>query len=101
MCDLYDDGGYGTSFGDKYVNACRVDHYCEECGKHIPVGTSYFVLSGIWEGDFFSMKICPRCQRAKSWLLKRGHGWTAGSILHDVRYCVQHELREKGHARAE
>lgn len=96
MCDL-DHGcdGYGTSFADKVIACSRVPHRCEECSRMIPVGSTYVVTSGIWEGEFYYLKMCNRCRKAARWLMARGHGWIYGSILSDVRHCVEQELLEK------
>lgn len=101
MCDLYDPDGYGVSFADRAVRAARKSHRCDECQREIRVGDSYRHVSGVWEGDFFAMRMCRRCSSAKAWLLGRGHGWTGGSVLADVRSCVQQELAEFGRLRTE
>lgn len=96
MCDLYEPDGCGTSFADKVIQKSRKVHVCHECGRDIPKGSSYVIVSGTWEGDFFAMKMCRRCRKASQWLMKRGHGWEGGSVLSSVRYCVEQELAEHG-----
>ena len=36
-----------------------------------------------------------RYAEAMDWLNGRGHGWEGGTILEDVRYCVEQEMAEK------
>lgn len=95
MCDLYDPDGCGTSFADKVITRSRVEHQCEECRRILPAGSSYVRVSGTWEGDFFSMKMCLRCRRATRWLMARGHGWEGGGVLSAVRYCVEQDLKKR------
>tara|TARA_R110000744_G_scaffold380215_1_gene500270 strand:- start:56844 stop:57140 length:297 start_codon:yes stop_codon:yes gene_type:complete len=96
MCDLdNEDGGYGESFPDKIIQSARKTHGCAECPRPIAVGSSYCIVSGTWEGDFFSVKICLRCRRASKWLMARGHSWRGGEVIADVRYCVEQDLLEK------
>tara|TARA_R110002153_G_scaffold9324_2_gene38604 strand:+ start:1343 stop:1645 length:303 start_codon:yes stop_codon:yes gene_type:complete len=99
VCDL-DDGsdGYGTSFGDKIIGAARKQHRCCECPRPIKVGDSYCIVSGTWEGDFYTNKVCLRCRRASKWLMSRGHAWRSGEVIADVRYCVEQNLLEKKNA---
>ena len=99
MCDLYEPDGYGVGFEDRVIQKSRKDHWCRECDRRIPVGSIYVVKSGVWEGNFFSFKVCTRCNKAMKWLLKRGHGWEGGSVLSSVRYCVEQELAEHGKVR--
>ncbi len=86
MCDLEVDG-YGQELDDRMVRAAKA-HKCNECGRRIEVGETHGVYVGLWEGDFFQMRTCSRCTKARKWLEARGHGWQAGDIREWVRICV-------------
>lgn len=87
MCDLEVDG-YGTSLRDQDRTA-RKQHRCEECSRKIEPGQRYSIFAGTFERDFFSMKFCSRCTKARRWLGTRGHGWQAGEIRDWVRTCAE------------
>jgi hypothetical protein len=92
MCDLEVDG-YGTELRDTQHTA-RKQHRCEECGRTIKPGDRYGTFTGLYEGDFFMVKHCLRCTKARHWLGKRGHGWEGGQILEWVRICVETDGEE-------
>lgn len=39
----------------------RKDHTCCECGKEIMQGETYIDISGLWEGEWDSFKMCDAC----------------------------------------
>jgi hypothetical protein len=92
MCDLEVDG-YGTDLRDSQHKA-RKQHRCGECRRRIEPGQTYTNFVGLFEGDFFSVKHCLRCTKARKWLGKRGHGWIEGSILSWVRECAETDRAE-------
>ena len=47
-------------FNQKYVTAKKI-HKCEFCGKEIQPGERYSYENGVFEGDFFTRKLCPEC----------------------------------------
>jgi len=99
VCDLDHDFDDGSGFTAAEWRTARKSHKCGECGRGIPRGSRYRKMVGTYAGDFWSDKFCSRCAKCQDWLLARGHGWVGGSIVSDVRYCVQQELAEKGSIR--
>jgi len=45
----------------------RKTHRCCECHKEIAVGERYQRVSGKWDGDVQSFKICEPCRRIREW----------------------------------
>lgn len=87
MCDLEVEG-YGTELRDTQRRA-RKKHQCGECWRTIQPGELYGVFAGLFDGDFFAVKHCLRCTKARHWLGARGHGWQGGEILEWVRICAE------------
>ena len=40
----------------------RKDHKCHECYRVIPTGEQYFKLSGKWDGEMSTFKVCLDCE---------------------------------------
>lgn len=101
MCDIDSDYDcYGSvSLSDRHVKKTRKETYCEECGRKIEVGKPSRYLTGIYDGDFFSMRLCRHCGKAADWLLGRGHAWLVGNIREDVKYCAEWELSKRNNGR--
>ena len=49
---------------NKIVKKSRKAHVCEHCNLEIPVGISYNIASGIFDGDFYHIKEHLECSRA-------------------------------------
>lgn len=98
MCDL-DQDGYGEVISDTKVVA-RKQHRCSECSRRIEPGQEVRRYVGKWEGDFFATKFCRRCSLMIDWLYARGHGWTGGRIVEEVRECAEEEVWKKRNAKA-
>ena len=41
----------------------RKTHTCCECGSKIDPGEQYYRLSGVWEGQFSTFKMCMVCRK--------------------------------------
>jgi hypothetical protein len=46
------------------VKSSRKPHYCEQCGKQIPVGSSYVYGAGVFDGDFGVVHEHSDCREA-------------------------------------
>lgn len=52
------------SVGSKDTRAARKDHKCDECRRTIPRGATYHYVTGLFDGSWWSVKVCARCDRA-------------------------------------
>ena len=49
------------SFSKQIIRKAFKTHKCCECGRIIPIGEKYEVISGAWEGRFGTYKTCSDC----------------------------------------
>ncbi len=65
------------------------DHRCEECRGTVPKGEQYHYLSGCFEGDFYTAKLCADCypmyevRNAQLWK-EDGEGLPLGGLCEDI-----------------
>ena len=59
--DNYDDGGFVACYSEKLVTS-RKEHKCLECRRVIHKGEKYLLAKGLFDGDWFRVKICQDCQ---------------------------------------
>lgn len=61
----------------------RKDHKCTSCGAVIEKGTTYTYISGIWNGEPESYKLCDNCAAIVSDFKKmdKSLGWDEGPTL--------------------
>lgn len=52
------------SLGTHERRTARKDHHCDECGRTISRGAAYVYVTGLFDGSWWSVKICARCDRA-------------------------------------
>lgn len=84
-------------FNQKNVKARKI-HKCEFCEKKIQKGETYSYESGVFDGDFFSRKLCLECNNMLTQFCKEnGYGefswdWIEDWI-HDL-YCYECEKKE-------
>ena len=56
-----------ADFNHEETVTARKAHRCEEsgggCTKKIRAGDAYTKLAGLFDGDFYSAKLCARCAR--------------------------------------
>ena len=50
------------SFHSETVVKARIWHTCKGCGEWIPPGSYYARIAGVFEGDFYTAKLCPECE---------------------------------------
>lgn len=90
LCDIEMDwDGYGGVKLRSSTQKAKKPHSCDECWRKINIGEVYSKYVGIYDGDFFMVKHCLRCTKARDWLLSKGHGWINGQILDHVKLCVE------------
>jgi len=44
------------------VKACKKAHWCEYCGTRIEIGDPSLKISGVWDGDFYSVRGHVECE---------------------------------------
>ena len=74
------------------VLASRKLHVCDGCLNFIPVGCAYERVSGVFQGDFFSSKMCAECVQhldecASCQDSVAEHGWVEGELGDMRREC--------------
>jgi hypothetical protein len=97
MCFTYD--SYCDAYTER-VRKARKPHVCEGCARGIAVGETYTHVSGIFEGDPFTSRVCGACEldRYIIYLRELGEGcgwqeaWIAPGDLHDYRH--EHEMQQ-------
>lgn len=52
------------SVGSHDRRVARKAHTCEECRRTIPAGATYHYITGLFDGSWWSVKLCARCDRA-------------------------------------
>lgn len=52
------------SVGSSEDRVARKEHTCEECRRTIPRGATYRHITGLYDGGWWSAKVCARCHRA-------------------------------------
>lgn len=70
------------------VRNARTEHVCTECGRRVQPGQHYTRLAGVFDGQFWSDKLCGTCDLKRRWLSRRGHAWVIGLIGSDFEYCL-------------
>jgi len=66
-----------------HVKKARKQHECGYCNRTVQIGESYYRIAGVYEGGFFSHKLCERC----GWVLNNLHDereYELGGFLDDV-----------------
>ena len=46
------------------IKSARKNHYCEQCGKQIHIGSSYIYGAGVFDGDFSAVHEHEDCRAA-------------------------------------
>jgi hypothetical protein len=81
--------GVSDDFHNHSQRRARKEHRCSECHGGIRSGEIYSVFTGVFEGDFYSIKMCAHCGPAyeaankESWRVG-GEGLEFGSLHEDV-----------------
>lgn len=56
------------------VKSARKEHTCKSCRTKILIGEPYERQSGVYEGRFYSQKVCPVCSKILDYLFyKKGY----------------------------
>ena len=99
MCEC--DDFESPAFLRKGMVKGRKEHRCYECGKTIPVGTVHESVTGMWEGEVYTMRTCPDCLKLREMVYAAGchctvYGWLHQSAKeHDVYEAWERWKRER------
>ncbi len=83
-----------SDFNSTRTVTARKEHKCAEshCRRKILPGDKYVRIASVWDGDFFSLKSCVRCERLRRKARKRygdyfrdGDGIIYGELLNSIR----------------
>lgn len=58
--------------GSNERRTARKEHRCEECSRKILPGATYHHITGLFDGSWWSAKLCARCDRAWDRAYDRG-----------------------------
>lgn len=47
----------------EYQPIAEKEHICCECGSQIDIGEQYYLLEGIWDGEFLTFRQCEICKK--------------------------------------
>lgn len=83
-CDEF----YSLYKGPKATKA-RKGHKCDECGRQVVAGETYYTASGMYEGEFNFHKICQHCYVACEWLKQNCSGFLHCAVLDDIEEHVE------------
>jgi len=74
-CDCGVDDTYGDSSSFCKVKEVKAkkEHTCRECKEKIQKGDTYEYTTGVWDGDFDTIKTCMRCVGVRDTLCKSGY----------------------------
>lgn len=62
----------------------RKAHRCEECGRDIVPGETYYYYAGRWDGDFCDGKRCQHCEAVTHWLNAVCGGYVMGELQSEL-----------------
>lgn len=82
MC-MVDDAEYDTFSTTTNPRAKKV-HSCGECSRDILPGEHYHRHEGLYDGVFYTSKMCAHCWAATRWLNIVCNGWLYGGVWADL-----------------
>jgi len=50
-------------YNERQVKKTRKDHKCFGCRAKLPIGSTCFYISGVYEGDFGAYYLCIKCRK--------------------------------------
>lgn len=83
-CVYVDTDGCRTEFWrERLIKRARRAHTCGECRRQIREGESYLYVSGVWDGDFGTHKVCSDCRSVIDAFFC--NGYVFGQVWDDLR----------------
>lgn len=82
---------------ERQVKKTKKDHRCFGCREKLPIGSTCFYISGVYEGDFGGYYLCTKCHEYldKNPVVARA-GYSEGDIrdlmLEDEEWKKQREI---------
>lgn len=80
---LYGSEGDLPEFYDERWVVARKPHTCHECRRPIAIGQRYYRVTGKWDGDVNSFRICADCQDIQQSLYCDG-SYSFGTLWSDI-----------------
>jgi len=66
---------------EKLIKHPQKEHRCEGCCKKMPRNRKHWYVSGVWEGDFFTARLCFACSKHLDKYSKNYRdGWSRGDF---------------------
>lgn len=81
MC-MIDDSDETQCWNEVHRRA-RKDHHCEECGRQIARGETYWHSSGVTDHRGWDVKTCEHCHVISNWLTVNCSGFIHGDQVED------------------
>lgn len=84
-------------YKERLIRASKKEHSCELCGGKIAKGEMYRKRVGVWEGEFYDIKLHTICDRAVDIYCaeqdtRYDEGWTPEYVME----FVNQDIRDKG-----
>ena len=67
MLSCHCDNDYPTFYSED-ERTCRKPRKCSECRRAIAPGERYVYISGKWDGDFNTFRVCAHCDAATRYI---------------------------------
>ena len=68
-------------YNEREVKKTRKDHKCLGCCEKLPIGSTAFYISGVYEGDFGAYYLCIPCREYLDRNpIERGDFWSGGDL---------------------
>lgn len=87
-CEIDD----GPSVFWECTPTARKTHECCECGSPILPGEKYYILRGMWHGEFEQFKTCAFCESVRDW----AYGKIDCVSIGDLWAAVGSEFEDRG-----
>lgn len=72
------------------IKSARKEHTCECCRTKILIGEPYEQQTGVYEGRFYSQKVCPACSKILDYLF-----YEKGYEELDISQCLNEYMDDR------
>lgn len=77
-------------FSVQKIKSAHKEHTCKCCRTKILIGEPYEQQAGVYEGRFYSQKVCPTCSKILDYLF-----YELGYEEIDISQCLNEYINEK------
>ena len=81
-------------FSEKLIKKSRKPHKCECCYSSIPIGQPYISGAGVYDNDFFTVKMHEQCRKIHSSEANKSY-WGEGIPFEDTYNFIHEGYHEK------